>query len=160
MLIFICLFVFRRSRDASVSDPEDFILSSTPTDDVFEKHAKEKHSRFVGFSDIKVGFKTEDDSVESGVEAAESTLEDISITANDIVKAEEHTVCEESTFSQTRTKEARDLIYQAALLIAALWVVSSMPFPQFFVGLLSGLIATIVIHKMLLRLLFFLTFFC
>ena len=78
-----------RSRDtSSVSDYED-LGDATPTDDTnSEKQEKESYSpvlrqrshssKFVGFSSIKTGLKTnnsEEDSVENGIEAAELSFE-------------------------------------------------------------------------------------
>lgn len=76
---------FRNSKEnSSISDSEDLIdvtpIEKTITDKQEKEEAlplvdiKEDSSRFIGFSNIKVGIKTknsEEDSIESGVEAAE-----------------------------------------------------------------------------------------
>lgn len=174
----------RRNKDnSSVSDSED-LGDVTPTDEtVNDRQEKEpgfargkgNAARFVGFSQVRTGLKTknsQDDSVESGVEAAEfSELvpEPLPFETQDDFRAEDNDAGR-SLFSQpdgyAHTKEVKfsallsrmkDHVFQqfmkqlAALLILMLAVCFLIPLPAHLVGFSIGVFVTIVVYKLVQR---------
>lgn len=173
----------RRNKDnSSVSDSED-LGDVTPTDEnVNDRQEKEpgfargkgNAARFVGFSQVRTGLKTknsQDDSVESGVEAAEfSELvpEPLPFEAQDDFREDKENDAGRSLFSQPdgHTKEVKfsallsrmkDHVFQqfikqlAALLILMLAVCFLIPLPAHLVGFSIGVFVTIVVYKLVQR---------
>lgn len=177
----------KRNKDnSSVSDSED-LGDVTPTDEkVNDKQEKEPSfvrsksnaGRFVGFSQVRTGLKTknsQDDSVESGVEAAEfSELvpEPLPLESQDDLRAEEkeNSPCRRSRLGQsdgyvqkkevkfnTLLSRIKDHVFQqltkqlAALLILVLAFCFLIPLPAHLVGFLVGVFVTIVIYKLVQR---------
>lgn len=173
----------RRNKDnSSVSDSED-LGDVTPTDEnVNDRQEKEpgfargkgNAARFVGFSQVRTGLKTknsQDDSVESGVEAAEfSELvpEPLPFEAQDDFREDKENDAGRSLFSQPdgHKKEVKfsallsrmkDHVFQqfikqlAALLILMLAVCFLIPLPAHLVGFSIGVFVTIVVYKLVQR---------
>ncbi|KYM92537.1 Testis-expressed sequence 2 protein [Atta colombica] len=180
----------KRNKDnSSVSDSEETLGDITPTDEnINDKQEKEfarnkgNTSRFVGFSQVRTGLKTrkensQDDSVESGVEAAEfSDLvpEPLPFESQDDFRAEEdkknNATCRRSFFDQSdgyvQTKEVKfdtflsrikDYVFQqltkqlATLLILVLAFCYLIPLPAHLVGFFIGVFITIVMYKLMQR---------
>lgn len=175
----------RRNKDNS-SDSED-LGDVTPTDEnVNDKQEKEalarskgNTARFVGFSQVRTGLKaknSQDDSVESGVEAAEfSDLvpEPFPFESQDDSRADDNqndTTYGRDPFSQSdgyvQTKEVKfsallshmkDHVFQqltrqlAALLILMVAFFFLVPLPAHLVGFSIGVFVTIVLHKLVQR---------
>jgi len=175
--------------NSSVSDSEETLGDITPTDEnINDKQEKElarnkgNTSRFVGFSQVRTGLKTrkensQDDSVESGVEAAEfSDLvpEPLPFESQDDFHAEEDkkndATCRRSFFDQSdgyiQTKEVKfdtflsrikDYVFQqltkqlATLLILVLAFCYLIPLPAHLVGFFIGVFITIVMYKLMQR---------
>lgn len=175
-----------KGNNSSVSDSED-LGDVTPTDEnVNDKQEKEpgyargkgNAARFaVGFSQVKTGLKTknsQDDSVESGVEAAEfSDLvpEPLLFEAQDDSRAEDqendgsrglfgqpdgHVHTKEVKFSALLSR-MKDHVFQqfmkqlAALLILILAFCFLIPLPAHLVGFSIGVFVTIVVYKLAQR---------
>lgn len=167
----------RRNKDnSSVSDSED-LGDVTPTDEnVNDKQERElvrnkgNAGRFVGFSQVRTGLKTknsQDDSVESGVEAAEfSELVPEPFESQDENKGNDATH-RHGSFSQSdgyaQTKEMKfsallsrikDQVFQqltrqlAALLILVLAFFFFIPLPAYLVGFSIGVFVTITVYKL------------
>lgn len=163
----------KRSREnSSVSDPED-LGDVTPTEDfVPEKQEGEfqptgvcrrrTHRRFGAFSTIRTGLKaknSEEDSVESGVEAAESVDEapipslakknedrtDSSSEARLPVKlANSNSDSPERMFAKLK----RQLLYQVGIIPIVLWLsYYILPLPEYLVGLFGGVFIVLTIQK-------------
>lgn len=180
----------RRSRDnSSISDSED-LTDVTPTEDNHSEQqeadtpspirfSKNRSARFTGFSSIKTGLKaknSEEDSVESGVEAAEFAADDspVKVSNNgdendtknlpisdnsdsdakldissrifslDAVKMLIPWAEAEPTLSQL----VKLIIYQFLTLPVILWAVYHViPLPEYFVGLIGGVIVMVMIQR-------------
>ncbi|XP_046734747.1 testis-expressed protein 2 isoform X1 [Diprion similis] len=178
----------RRSKDnSSVSDSED-LADITPTEDNLSeqqelepsspiKFSKNRSARFTGFYNIKTGLKTknsEEDSVESGIEAAElaeddslskSNLDDKNLQAlgssdgckklqtplirlplNAIEKLIPQRVKSEPALTQLFKKIIYQLISLPIILLGAYHVI---PLPEYIVGLIAGIFVTITIQRVL-----------
>ncbi|EZA52034.1 hypothetical protein DMN91_009704 [Ooceraea biroi] len=173
-------------KDSSISDPED-LGDVTPTDEnVNDKqerepgfsvvHCKSNAARFVGFSQVRTGLKTknsQDDSVESGVEAAEfaESAPDSSFELQDDSRAEDaktDAASPRDRFDQSdgsvREKKqvkfgtllsymkdhvfrqlTRQLVTLLALVIA---VCSLIPLPAHLVGFSIGVFVTVTAYKL------------
>ncbi|KAL0125179.1 hypothetical protein PUN28_004368 [Cardiocondyla obscurior] len=174
----------RKKNNSSVSDSED-LGDVTPTDEnVNDKQEKESDlarskgntSRFVGFSQVRTGLKTknsQDDSVESGVEAAEFSEhapELLLFESQDDFHTEDQendTACRHNFSHQSDgyvpTKvvklsellaRIKDHVFQqlgkqlAALLILVLAFCFLIPLPPHLVGFFLGVFVTVVIFKL------------
>ncbi|XP_072745590.1 testis-expressed protein 2 [Anoplolepis gracilipes] len=180
----------RLNKDnSSISDSED-PGDATPIDEnVNERQEKETGlsaarnkstaARFVGFSQVKTGLKTknsQDESVESGVEAAEfseSTPEQSLFESQDYFSTEDKktdVMCRHNLFSQpdgsmqkeeikfsTLLSRMKDHIFQqltkqlAALFILVFAFCFIIPLPPHLVGFAIGVFATVIIHKLVQR---------
>ncbi|XP_077254971.1 testis-expressed protein 2 [Temnothorax americanus] len=166
-----------KERNSSVSDSED-LGDVTPTDEnVNDKQEKDfargkgNAARFVGFSHVRTGLKTKnslDDSVESGVEAAEfSDLvpEPFPFESRDDFRAEDKEN-DASRGGYVRTKEVtfgallsrvKDHVFQqltkqlAALLVLVLAFYFLIPLPAHLVGFSVGVFVTVVVYKLARR---------
>lgn len=177
----------KRNKDnSSVSDSEETLGDITPTDEnINDKQEKDlarnksNASRFVGFSQVRTGLKTknsQDDSVESGVEAAEfSDLvpEPLPFESQDDFRAEDkenNATCRHSFFNQSdgyiQTKEVKfstflsrikDYVFQqltkqlAELLVLVLAFCYLIPLPALLIGFFVGVFVTIVMYKLMQR---------
>lgn len=176
----------RINKDSSISDPED-LGDITPTDDNIDKqekesgfsvvHRKSNAARFVGFSQVRTGLKTknsQDDSVESGVEAAEfaesvpdsssfelqddSHAEDAKTDAaspRDHLGQSDESIRERkgikfsALLSHIKDHVFRQLTRQlAALLIVVLAVCFLIPLPAHLVGFSIGVFVTVTMYKL------------
>lgn len=176
-----------KDNSNSVSDSEDS-GDVTPTDEnVNEKQERESNSsvgrhksnaaRFVGFSHVKTGLKTkgsQDDSVESGVEAAEfsESVPDPFFELQDDSRAEDkadtvghcHNLYRQSD-GHVRIKEevklgalltrVKDYLFQqltkqlAALLAFTFAFLFLIPLPAHLVGFFAGVFATVTVYKLM-----------
>ncbi|EFN83391.1 testis-expressed protein 2 isoform X2 [Harpegnathos saltator] len=171
--------------NSSISDPED-LGDVTPTDEnVNEKqekepgggHRKSNAARFVGFSQVRTGLKTKnsrDDSVESGVEAAEfaeDVPEALPLESQDDFNSEDKRSNASHLFSQSdgyvpmrrevkfsellsRLKDhvLRQLTKQlTALLFLVLAFCYLIPLPAHLVGFFIGVSATLTVYKFVQR---------
>ncbi|KAG5345112.1 TEX2 protein, partial [Acromyrmex charruanus] len=179
----------KRNKDnSSISDSEETLGDITPTDEnINDKQEKEvarnkgNTSRFVGFSQVRTGLKTrkensQDDSVESGVEAAEFSdvvPESLPFESQDDFHAEDKkndATCRRSFFNQSdgyvQTKEVKfstflsrikDYVFQqltkqlAALLVLVFAFCYLIPLPAHLVGFFIGVFVTIVTYKLMQR---------
>ncbi|XP_066589393.1 testis-expressed protein 2 [Prorops nasuta] len=180
----------RKRKSCSVSDTEA-MGDATPTEEnMSEKQENDSpssvhksSSRFVGFSQIRVGLKTkssEEDSVESGVEAAEFT-NDCSETASVNVENQESylnlseidaatkteelpkptvirkvsrstTIKPEKFLSHFKNEVLYYIIYQILLvLVAVLCSYHFIPLPQYILGLFSGVLVTLTLSNIMKR---------
>ncbi|KYM97883.1 PREDICTED: testis-expressed sequence 2 protein [Cyphomyrmex costatus] len=175
----------KRNKDnSSVSDSEETLGDITPTDEnINDKQEKElarnkgNTSRFVGFSQVRTGLKTrnsQDDSVESGVEAAEFSdlvpeplpfesqddfhVEDKEndITCNFFNQSDGYVQTKEVKFS-TFLFHIKDYVFQqltkqlAALLVLMLAFCYLIPLPAHLIGFSMGVFVTIVMYKLVQR---------
>lgn len=168
--------------NSSISDSED-PGDVTPIDEnVNEKQEKESTlpiarnkstaARFVGFSQVKTGLKTknsQDESVESGVEAAEfseSTPEQLLFESQDYFRTKDKK--NDNLFSQpdgciqmkeeikftTLLSRMKDHVFQqltkqlAALFILMFAFCFVIPLPPHLIGFSIGVFTTIIIHKL------------
>ncbi|XP_012268551.2 testis-expressed protein 2 [Athalia rosae] len=180
----------RRSRDnSSISDSED-LTDITPTEDNLSekqegdtsspiKFSKNRSARFTGFHNIKTGLKTknsEEDSIESGVEAAEFAEDDLLLQTADpgksnnpensevagslvIVKSPKSSseMCLDvfKTFipqclksESTLSQLLRKIIYQLFSLLIILWgFYHAAPLPEYVIGLIAGIFVTITVQR-------------
>ncbi|KAM0725420.1 Testis-expressed protein 2 [Formica fusca] len=174
--------------NSSISDSED-PGDATPIDEnVNEKQEKESTlpvarnkstaARFVGFSQVKTGLKTknsQDESVESGVEAAEfseSTPEQPLFESQDCFRIKDKRndiTCHRNLFNQSdeciQMKEEvkfstllfhmKDHVFQqltkqlAALFILMFAFCFMIPLPPHLVGFSIGVFATVIIYKLI-----------
>ncbi|XP_012214701.1 testis-expressed protein 2 [Linepithema humile] len=179
-----------KDHSNSVSDSED-PGDVTPTDEnVNEKQEREPNlstgrhrsnaARFVGFSHVKTGLKTkgsQDDSVESGVEAAEfpesvpdpfffelqddSRAEDKADTVahcRNLYRQSDGYVCvKEEVKLSTLLTRMKDYLFQqltkqlAALLTLTLAFFFLIPLPAHLVGFFIGVFATVTVYKLMRR---------
>lgn len=175
----------RRNKDnSSISDSED-LGDVTPTgENINDRQEKEfarskgNAGRFVGFSQVRTGLKTKnsrDDSVESGVEAAEfSELvpELLPVESQDEFCAEDkgndamrrHSLFQSDGYVQTKKMKfsallsrIKDHVFQqltkqlVALLILVLAFCFLIPLPAHLVGFSVGVFVTIVVYKLVQR---------
>ncbi|XP_011883282.1 PREDICTED: testis-expressed sequence 2 protein [Vollenhovia emeryi] len=180
----------RRKKDnSSVSDSED-LGDVTPTDEnVNDRQEREpglgrgkgNAARFVGFSQVRTGLKTknsQDDSVESGVEAAEFpelVPEPLPYESQDDLRAEDKdsdAACRRGpgTFDQSDgcvqakgvkfgalLSRVKDHVFQqltrqlAALLILVLASCFLIPLPAHLAGFFIGVFVTVVVYKLVQR---------
>lgn len=174
-------------ENSSISDSEETLGDVTPTDEKVNDRQQDKEfargkgnaARFVGFSQVRTGLKTknsQDDSVESGVEAAESSElvpEPLPYELQDDLRAEDgrenDVTCRRGLFNQpadVQTKEvkfnallnhAKDHIFQlltkqlAALLVLVLAFCFLIPLPAHLVGFSAGVFVTVVVYKLVQR---------
>ncbi|XP_015124219.1 testis-expressed protein 2 [Diachasma alloeum] len=170
-----------RSREnSSVSDPED-VGDITPTDNaVFDKLETESspclkrrsHSSRFRFSSIKTGLKTNnrEDSVESGVEAAEVVEVDamtLSETSNDqtiqvsttrTMKELSQSICATKSQNESVKKPhmifnelKTSILYRAVLLPLILLTFYIIPLPQYIMGLLAGIFIAVSVQRIVAR---------
>ncbi|KAL7297907.1 hypothetical protein TKK_0008927 [Trichogramma kaykai] len=170
-----------RSRDtSSLSDYED-LNDVTPTDENgSEKPIKDSSpvlkkrthsSRFVGFSYIKTGIKTkkaEDDSVESGIEAAEAAFEteDVDAVFEDKKEAniDAHIRLHKninnvlpvfslnpsivlSEYDKRFIQLKNRIYYQFFLLIIVLICFYFIPIPKYLMGICAGIFGSTMVQK-------------
>lgn len=176
----------KRNKDnSSISDSED-LGDVMPTDEnINDKElgfarSKGNAARFMGFSQVRTGLKTknsQDDSVESGVEAAEfSELvpDPLPLESQDdfplAEDKENDATCRRSLFSQLdgniHTKEmkfsallshVKEHVFQqltkqlATLLILVLAFCFLIPLPTHLVGFSIGVFVTVVVHRLVQR---------
>ncbi|XP_008560812.1 testis-expressed protein 2 [Microplitis demolitor] len=179
-----------RSREnSSVSDPED-LGNITPTEDVSEKldkpdkelspskSSKKSHSRF-RFSSIKTGLKAKnkgrDESIESGVEAAELVEVDsmsFSNTSKGQETSEISSVCTVQNLAYSRlvtdvpvecrrefpkpgkiiTELKSYILSRIFLLLVFLGLISYLvPLVALFTGMFAGSVVAVTVQKMLKR---------
>ncbi|XP_011300714.1 testis-expressed sequence 2 protein [Fopius arisanus] len=171
----------RRSREnSSVSDTED-LGDITPTEDpVFDKPEKESspclkrrsHSSRFRFSSIKTGLKTNnmEDSVESGVEAAEveevetmtfsetSNEQSTEVSTTKAINMIRQLMC--TAKPQTESVKKPKLIFNelktsiihcAVLLPLILLTFYMIPLPQYIMGLLAGILIAVSVERTLSR---------
>jgi len=178
-----------KDHSNSVSDSED-LGDVTPTDEnVNEKQEREPNSsagrhksnaaRFVGFSHVKIGLKTkgfQDDSVESGVEAAEfsepvpdpffelqndSRAEDkadiVAHCHNFYRQSDGYIRVKEEVKLSTLLTRMKDYLFKqltkqlAALLALTLAFFIFIPLPAHLVGFFIGVFATLMVCKLIRR---------
>jgi len=176
------------NKDSSISDPED-LGDIIPTDDNIndkqEKesgfsviHRKSNTKRFVGFSQVRTGLKTknsQDDSVESGIEAAEfaeSVLDSSSFELQDDLHTDDiknmATSCRDcfsqsdgsirekkdmkfsTLFSYIKNHVFRQLTRQLAMLLVLVFAVCFLiPLPIYLVSFFIGVFITIIVYKLI-----------
>lgn len=176
-----------KDHSNSVSDSED-LGDITPTDEnVNEKQEREPHSSAgrhksnakFGFSHVKTGLKTkgsQDDSVESGVEAAEFSepvpdsffdLQDDSRTEHktDIIAPCRNLYRQSDGYIRVKEEiklgalltRMKDYLFQlltkqlAAFLVLTIAFFFLIPLPAHFVGFFIGVFATVTVYKLVRR---------
>lgn len=180
----------RRSREnSSVSDSED-LADITPTEDNLSEHQdtensaskypKNRPARFAGFQNIKTGLKaknSEEDSVESGIEAAEFADDDIAeknTDKDDLIESQTprkgSDAASESPPSSLRLsldaikafvplgapqdeptlkQLLLQIVYQLFSLPMILWAAyHAVPLPEYFVGLIAGIFVTVMVQRL------------
>lgn len=185
----------RNSKEnSSISDSDDLIDVTQTEKNIFDKQEKPEtvplsdikgdSSRFMSFSKIKVGLKTrnsEEDSIESGVEAAElnesftdetdkktkSDLPDIQIVDVKTNDQELHGTFNKSLLHMIllrRTKPEptlawlkNELIYQLSYRIFVFTMIIAcsyylVPFPEYILGFAGGILASIAVYDTILSL--------